>query len=89
MYGKRPGWQTPEIAKQGRENYKIFWITRSSAIFQDLGWDTLEQKRSKQLVISVFKSSKLKNVYLVDDHQLFVTGNSIQGVEQSLMTIYQ
>ena len=25
-------------------------------ILQDLGWDTLEQRRSKQLIISVFKS---------------------------------
>ena len=35
--------------------------TRSADILQDLGWDTLEQRRSKQLAISVFKS--LNNLY--------------------------
>ena len=35
--------------------------TRSADILQDLRWDTLEQKRSKQLAISVFKS--LNNLY--------------------------
>ena len=34
---------------------------RSADILQDLGWDTLEQRRSKQLAISVFKS--LNNLY--------------------------
>ena len=29
--------------------------TRSADILQDLGWDTLEQRRSKQLAIGVFK----------------------------------
>ena len=43
--------------------------TRSADILQDLGWDTLEQRRSKQLAISVFKSlsnfypESLKNVF--------------------------
>ena len=43
--------------------------TRSADILQDLGWDTLEQRRSKQLAISVFKSlsnfypASLKNVF--------------------------
>ena len=31
-------------------------------ILQDLGWDTLEQRRSEQRAISVFKS--LNNLYL-------------------------
>ena len=35
--------------------------TRSADILQDLGWDTLEQRRSKQLARSVFKS--LNNLY--------------------------
>ena len=35
--------------------------TRSADILQDLGWDTLEQRRSKRLAISVFKS--LNNLY--------------------------
>ena len=35
--------------------------TRSADILQDLRWDTLEQRRSKQLAISVFKS--LNNLY--------------------------
>ena len=35
--------------------------TRSANILQDLRWDTLEQRRSKQLAISVFKS--LNNLY--------------------------
>ena len=35
--------------------------TRSADIPQDLRWDTLEQRRSKQLTISVFKS--LNNLY--------------------------
>ena len=35
--------------------------TRSADILQDLGWDTLKQRRSKQLAISVFKS--INNVY--------------------------
>jgi len=35
--------------------------TRSVDILQDLGWDTLEQRRSKQLPISVLKS--LNNLY--------------------------
>ncbi|XP_073243703.1 uncharacterized protein [Porites lutea] len=35
--------------------------TRSKDILQDLRWDTLEQRRSKQLAISVFKS--LNNLY--------------------------
>ena len=35
--------------------------TRSVDILQDLGWDSLEQRCSKQLAISVFKS--LHNVY--------------------------
>ena len=35
--------------------------TRSADILPDLGWDTLEQRRSKQLAISVFKS--LNNLY--------------------------
>ena len=34
---------------------------RSAEILQDLGWDTLEQRRSKQLARSVFKS--LNNLY--------------------------
>ena len=43
--------------------------TRSADILQDLGWDTLEQRRSKQLAISVFKSlnnlcpESLKNMF--------------------------
>ena len=32
--------------------------TRSADILQDLRWDTLEQRRSKQLAINVFKSLK-------------------------------
>ena len=35
--------------------------TRSTDILQDLGWDSLEQRRSRQLAISVFKS--LNNLY--------------------------
>ena len=35
--------------------------TRSADILLDLGWDTLEQRGSKQLAISVYKS--LKNLY--------------------------
>ena len=35
--------------------------TRSADILQDLGWDTLEKRRSKQPAISVFKS--LNNLY--------------------------
>ena len=35
--------------------------TRSAAILQDLRWDTLEQRHSMQLTISVFKS--LNNLY--------------------------
>ena len=35
--------------------------TRSAGILQDLGWDTLAQRPSKQLVISVF--NPLKNLY--------------------------
>ena len=35
--------------------------TRSADILQDLGWDSLAQRRSKQLAISVFKS--LHNLY--------------------------
>ena len=35
--------------------------TRSADILQDLVWDTLEQRRSKQLAICVFKS--LNNLY--------------------------
>ena len=35
--------------------------TRSVDILQDLGWDSLEQRCSKELVISVFKS--LNNLY--------------------------
>ena len=35
--------------------------TRSADILQDLRWDTLQQRRSKQLAISVFKS--LSNLY--------------------------
>ena len=35
--------------------------TRSADILQDLGWDSLEQRRSKQLAISVVKS--LHNLY--------------------------
>ena len=35
--------------------------TRSADILQDLRWDTLEQRRSKQVAISVFKS--LNNLY--------------------------
>ena len=35
--------------------------TRSADILQDLGQDTLEQRRSKQLATSVFKS--LNNLY--------------------------
>ena len=34
---------------------------RSADILQDVGWDTLEHRRSKQLPISVFKS--LNNLY--------------------------
>ena len=37
------------------------YIRRSADILQDQGWDTLEQRRSKQLAISVFKS--LNNLY--------------------------
>ena len=42
---------------------------RSADILQDLRWDTLEQRRSKQLTISVFKSlnnlhpESLKNMF--------------------------
>ena len=35
--------------------------TRCADILQGLGWDTLEQRRSKQLAISVFKT--LNNLY--------------------------
>ncbi|CAH3190966.1 unnamed protein product, partial [Porites evermanni] len=35
--------------------------TRSADILQDLRWDALEQRRSKQLAISIFKS--LNNLY--------------------------
>ena len=37
------------------------YIRRSADILQDQGWDTLEQRRSKQLAISVFKP--LNNLY--------------------------
>ena len=40
--------------------------TRSADILQDLRWDTLEQRQSKQLTISVFKSlypESLKNMF--------------------------
>ena len=43
--------------------------TRSAEILQDLRWDTVEQRRSKQLAISVFKSlnnlcpESLKNMF--------------------------
>ena len=39
------------------------YITRSADILQDLGWDTLEQRRSKQPAISVFTTLTLKNVF--------------------------
>ena len=45
--------QTPEIPKQNWENYNNI---RSADILRNLGWDTLEERRSKQLAISVFKS---------------------------------
>ncbi|CAH3030280.1 unnamed protein product, partial [Porites evermanni] len=43
--------------------------TRSADILQDLRWDTLEQRRSKQLAISVFKS--LNNLYLESLKNMF------------------
>ena len=57
MYGKSPVRQTPEVAQQGRRIITFSdYNTRSADILQDLGWDTLEQRRSKQLAISVVKS---------------------------------
>ena len=62
MYGERLVLQNPEI-----QNWAGRIITfsdsnvRSADILRDLRRDTLEERRSKQLAISVFKS--LDNLY--------------------------
>ena len=37
------------------QHFSSGYDTRSADILQDLGWDTLEHRRSKKLAISVFK----------------------------------
>ena len=64
MYGKRPVCINRLQILQNRAGRIITFSdynTRSADILQDLGWDTLEQRRSKQLAVSVFKY--LNNLY--------------------------
>ena len=51
--------------------------TRSADILQDLRWDTLEQRRSKQLAISVFKS--LNNLYPESLKNMFKLKTNLRG----------
>ena len=50
--------------------------TRSADILQDLGWDTLEQRRSKQLAVSVFKY--LNNLYPEERVETNLQGSFLQ-----------
>ena len=62
MRGEKPMWQTPEITSgAGRIITFSDYNTRSVDKFQYFEWDTLEQRSSKWLAISVFKS--LNNLY--------------------------
>ena len=61
--------------------------TRSANILQDLRWDTLEQRRSKQLAISVFKS--LNNLYPESLKNMFkptsgVHSYNVRGVSNNI-----
>ena len=50
--------------------------TRSADILQDLGWDTLEQRRSTKLAISVFKY--LNNLYPEERVETKLKGSFLQ-----------
>ena len=53
--------------------------TRSADILQDLRWDTLEQRRSKQFEISVFKS--LNNLYPESLKNMFKPTSGVHSYE--------
>ena len=61
--------------------------TRSAAILQELGWDTLEQRHSMLLTISVFKS--LNNLYPQSSKNVFqptstVHSYNVQGASNNV-----
>ena len=56
--------------------------TRSADILQDLRWDTLEQRRSKQLAISVFKS--LNNLYPESLKNMFKPTSNVWGASNNI-----
>ena len=51
--------------------------TRSAAILQELGWDTLEQRQSMLLTISVFKS--LNNLYPQSSKNVFQPTSTVHS----------
>ena len=63
MYGKGPVSERLQRLQNGAGRIITFsdYNTRSADILRDLGWDTLEKRRSKQFAINIFKS--LNNLY--------------------------
>ena len=72
---------------QRLQNRTSDYNTRSADILQDLRWENLEQRRSKQLAISVFKS--LNNLYPESLKNMFkptsgVHSYNVRGVSNNI-----
>ena len=62
--------------RAGRITTFSHYDTRSADILQDFGWDTLEQRRSKQPAISAFKY--LNNLYPEERVETNLQGSFLQ-----------